>query len=179
MSSAKEFSSLKVERIRLVTGTLPQEVRLAFETKNGALLAQAKCATAEKLMPCGMRYPEPMRVRPNFFIPIISVGSYIAPFFILMFVNMNLHCVPGLPKLIQYISKLDCGFKIYGDLGFGLCMLAFIATPMSVGVIAAMFLTRKTNLSIPVKLAIWAAIVFSVCVAECLLTPLGHYTKTN
>lgn len=170
-------SSSKFERLRIVATNIPQEKLNCIAKSSETGLANQTTGPSENLMPCGMRYPEPIRCKPNFFIPILYVCSYIAPFFILMAVNSSLHAVPGVPKLLRHIHNLDFAIPVYGDVGMGICMLLFVGTVLAVGAISAMLLAKSTKLRAPAKFIIWFAIVFSVSLTECLLAPLGHYVK--
>jgi hypothetical protein len=164
-------------RLRVVPTRIPQEKLNCIIKSSDIGLIDQTSGSSEHLMPCGMRYPEPIRCKPNFFIPILYVCSYIAPFFILMVVNSSLHAVPGVPKLLRHIHNLDFAIPVYGDVGLGICMLLFIGTVLAVGVVSATLLAKSTKLRAATKFLIWFAIVFSVSVAECLLAPLGHYVK--
>lgn len=170
-------SSSKFQRLRIIPTSLPKK-KLNYILENLDIAkTNDNAAPSEKLMPCGMRYPEPIRCRPNFFIPILYVCSYIAPFFILMMVNSSLHAIPGVPKLMRHIHNSDFAFPVFGDVGMGICMLLFVGAVLAAGVISAALLTKSTKLRTPTKFLIWFAIVFSVSLTECLLAPLGHYVK--
>lgn len=170
-------SGSKFERLRIVPTNIPQEKLNCVAKGSEVVCFDQSSAPTEKLMPCGMRYPEPIQCKPNFFIPILYVCSYIAPFFILMAVNSSLHAVPGVPKLLRHIHNLDFAIPVYGDVGMGICMLLFVGTVLAIGAISAILLAKSTRLRTPAKFIIWFAIVFSVSLTECLLAPLGHYVK--
>jgi hypothetical protein len=80
ITTLRVSSGSKFERLRIVPTNIPQE-KLNYITNGCEVVClDQNSAPTEKLMPCGMRYPEPIRCKPNFFIPILYVCSYIAPF---------------------------------------------------------------------------------------------------
>lgn len=148
-------STPQIERLCSVSGTLPKEVRVAFEKKNQVIVAGSERVSTEKLMPCGMRYPEPFRARPNFFIPILAVGSYVVPYLMLLLLSQNVSEVPLAGSFIQYLHQhVD---KIYVPPGLPNSTLAllFMSLPMLVGGLLAVALSKNKRLSLDKKLLIW------------------------
>ncbi len=156
---------------------VPEEVQVAFERRNQTAVVELENATAEKLMPCGMRYPEPFRARPNFFIPILAVCSYVVPFFMLLFVTSNLHYVPGLAEVMHRLYRSV--EKIYVPAGVpnSILILFFIMLPMLVGGLLAYALSKNNKLSLKKKMLIWFVPVFLLVTTEILSS--GFLTNTE
>ncbi len=151
-----------------MSGTLHTEVRVAFEKKNQVASAAPEGIVTEKLMPCGMRYPEPFRARPNFFIPILAVSSYVMPFFILMFMSQNLYNVPLVPKFIRFLNKRVDQIYIPEGIPYSLLILFLLAVPMLFGGLVAYALSKNSKLSMKQKLLLWFVSVFLLVTLEVL-----------
>jgi len=121
-----------------------------------------------------MRYPEPFRTRPNFFIPILAVGSYVAPFLILLLINAVFHIIPGIPEFRKEIYDLDSGWHV-SDLSFAFWAFVALGLPMATGAFTAMLLSKNTRMSLKGKVITWSAIVIPVCVIVCLLVAVVRY----
>jgi hypothetical protein len=162
-----------------VSGTLPKEIRVALEKKNHEVSVDTESADTEKLMPCGMRYPEPFRARPNFFIPILAVSSYVVPFFMLIFASQNVQNVPFAPELIRYLSKH--GDKIYIPEGipYAILILFLLALPMLAGGLLAYALSKSSKLGLRQKMLIWFVPVFIIVTLEVFSGTLFTNQKPN
>lgn len=136
--------------------------------------AQENCFETEKTRPCGMRYPEPFRTRPNFFIPLMSVGSYVVPFFILVLLNAIFRIIPGIPEFQKELNDFDGGWH-HSDEMFALVAFLFLSAPMGIGALTASVLKKFEKMRTKTKLITWFSIVLSVCVIECLFVALVRY----
>ena len=159
-------TSPRFERIRIVGGTLPEEVRFEFATKYKTTVVAAANTETEKLMPCGMRYPEPFRARPNFFIPILAVSSYVVPFFMLMFMSQNLHSVPLAFKFIRFLNKHIPQIYIPEGFPYALLILFLLALPMLAGGLLAYALSKNSKLRLKQKILLWFVPVFILVTLE-------------
>ncbi len=159
-------STTHIERLCSVTGTLPKEVRAAIEKKNQVVASGFQCGAAEKLMPCGMRYPEPFRARPNFFIPILAVSSYVVPFFMLMFMSQNLHSAPLAFKFIRFLNKHIPQIYIPEGFPYALLILFLLALPMLAGGLLAHALSKNSKLRLKQKVLLWFVPVFILVTLE-------------
>lgn len=173
INSGNEF-----DQIRLRTTQAPDE--LVTAEQSGDICSEEGAKTAEdgsdfeKTMPCGMRYPEPFRTRPNFFIPLVSVGSYVLPFVFLILLNAVFRIIPGIPEFRQELYDLDQGWHM-SDQAFALGVLVLLSVPMGIGAITAAMLKKLEKMRTKTRLITWFAIVFSVCVIECLFVALIRY----
>lgn len=151
----------RFERIRIVEKNMPQEIRLVFQ-KHCELL---ESEPAEKLMPCGMRYPEPIRARPNFFIPILVVSSYVLPFFMLMFFGLYSRWLPGAAEVAKF--AIDHGqIGVHGRFDASLLGLFLMLLPMAAGGLTAYVLSKNTKLSLKMKILAWLIGISILVVSE-------------
>lgn len=167
-------SGPRFERLRIIPTSVPQEVHNRYKNACVTLPSPPIFKGEEKLMPCGMRYPEPSRTRPNFFIPILAVGSYVAPFLILLLINAVFHIIPGIPEFRKEIYDLDSGWHV-SDLSFAFWAFVALGLPMATGAFTAMLLSKNTRMSLKGKVITWSAIVIPVCVIVCLLVAVVRY----
>lgn len=173
VDSAQDF-----DRIRLQTAQTSEKL-IAVDQRgenSGEICSTAEDngLNAEKTMPCGMRYSEPFKTRPNFFIPLMSVGSYVLPFVILMLLNAIFQVIPGIPEFRKELKDLDQGWRVSDQL-YAFFAFLFLSAPMGIGVLTASLLNNLTKLRSKTKLITWLAVIFSVCAIECLILALTRY----
>jgi len=155
-----------------LTGTLTQEVRAVLERQKKSssdrtgLNYTGMNDIASTKESCFPSRTQSMPVRPNFFIPILSVGSYVLPFFMMMFVGLWGRCVPGVPWLYEQLC--NCGYQIELHKGkqMGYAVLAAIVLPMLTGALLAYFLSKNKGLNIKIKLTIWIVFILFLCYVE-------------
>ncbi len=166
-----KFRTDRVERLVSVSGTLPKEIQVAFKRKND-IPQQPRCGSVEKLMPCGMRYPEPFGAKPNFFIPILAVSSYVAPFFMLMFLSQNLHNIPLLPEFFEYLRSHTNRVHIPNGVPHATFILLILMLPMLFGGLVAFALSKTDKLGLIQKIGIWLVSAFLFVIVEICVGPL-------
>ncbi len=162
-------SNRQFERVRFVEKMLPQEMLVAFQEKHFMVVAQSDCAEAEKLMPCGMRYSEPFNAKPNFFIPILAVGSYVVPFFMLMAVAFTSKLLPGFVYLSEFLEKHGMQIAMRSRFDDALAMLLLLSAPPVVGGLSAYILSKETKVSLKQKILAWTVVMSIFVVAEVYL----------
>ena len=155
-------STPQIERVRSVSGTLPKEVRAAFEKKNQVIVAGSERVSTEKLMPCGMRYPEPFRARPNFWIPIIYVSSFVIPFFMMWLINLGIEIVHGTGWLVDFVHAHGPRIQLQNRHEKWCLALSFMFSPLIAGVLWSYCLT-KVRMRMKLKLVAWIVPMLIFC----------------
>jgi hypothetical protein len=172
-------STAQIERLCSVTGTLPNEVRIAFKKRHRTASVEPECAAQEKLMPCGMKYPEPIRARPDFWIPITYVCSYVIPFFMFLIVSVTLRQIPEVTYLISD-APLYGSIRVHNSIQFGFFILFFLGSPLLVGALLRSFLTKRTRMKTRLKLLVWFVSILAFCfidyyIAAICFYPFNHF----
>lgn len=158
----------KFERVRIVGGSLPQEARIAVSKKK---------MMKNENMPGEMLYPETVKVRANFFIPIISIASFTAPFIILWQFYSNLHALPVLSQLLKSTESSGFCIRIDGEFSYGLYLLLFMGMPSAMGLASYLLLSRIRKPNAPTKVLLWLVIVIIACLVESVLSTFVHFGK--
>ncbi len=148
-----------VERLRCVSGILPADVRLAFEQKTATTVSCTELLKA----PIDAESPFILPDRPNFWIPIIYVFSYVIPFFMLCVVSY-IEYIPGFPELVHKAPFYGCGrIGIQYSIQNGCFFLSFLVVPMLAGGKWGSCLATKIRMNIKLKLLAWCVPTLAVC----------------
>jgi hypothetical protein len=158
----------RVERLRLVAGILPQEIRETFDRK------AESTANRDAALHLSLQHPELLSnaaahspftaeippTRPNFWIPILMVLSYVVPFFIFLFITVN---------IVSNRHLMSFLFPKWGPLiilpipySHAFCGPIRIFSPSILGIILAYVLYR-TRIQRKRAILIWFATIIAFC----------------
>ncbi len=148
-----------VERLRCVSGILPADVRLAFEQKTAVPVS---CMELPKA-PIDSEPPLLRPVRPNFWIPIANIFSYVIPFFLVWVAFVCTCYFPEIQELIQNSPLWGAKIRLHNPI-LAVCFLAsFAVVPMIVGGLWCAFLMARIRMNAKQKLLAWFVPILAFC----------------
>lgn len=110
------------------------------------------------------------RVRPNFWIPILYVFSFVIPFPLFILICINANSIPGFRELTDLLKSHGVRLVLYNEAQFGIAALALVSLPILVGVLTAYLLYKNARLKMKFKLPVWAATMLALCLIEYVIS---------